>query len=124
MAMPNSGNMIAGLLAVAMARTQAPVEYFGKDVGIRLVRSGGEVVEELLVRGGDSKFHLVLLTPTHPLLKGPVKAAGPTAIQGLSKGLFDGPPTFAFTNSGIRKTKDGATIELTRSDDQFELKKT
>src|SRR5688500_4312332 len=100
--------MFAGLLAVAMAQTENPTEYFGKDVGIKLVGAGEEIVEELHVRGTDGKFHILLLTPTHPSLKARPKEWEPSAIQGLSKGLFDQPPTFAFTGSQVRTTKDGA----------------
>lgn len=94
---------------------------FGEDVGVKLVRSRSEVVEELYAKDQSGQMRLILVSPTHPAvdlvgLPNPV-----TAIVSGSNGLFSAAPSFRFTKASSKPLDDGWMIELTSegSGDKF-----
>lgn len=90
---------------------QEPVaELFGKDVGVKLVRVNGEILEEYYAKDEAGKLRLIVVSPTH-------EAAGPkadrTQITALSTGassLFSSAPTFRFDS--YQKLTQGGSHEL------------
>jgi hypothetical protein len=99
--------MLFALLATQ--QTASPVEVFGKDCGLRIVRCGTELVEEIYAVDARKQQSLILVSPTHPAVRSPGKEERTAnLLSGVESGLFQKPPTFAF--SGV--SRDGNTVVL------------
>ncbi|MFY9233225.1 MAG: hypothetical protein WAO58_02075, partial [Fimbriimonadaceae bacterium] len=112
--------MLMGVMAMAVGGLP---EVLGAEVGVRLVRSGGEIVEELLVKDAKGKFRKVLVSPTHPSIAQNA-VARPNAVQGAAGGLFTQAPTMAFSSYKTTKAKGDTIITLLRDDDDLRIVKT
>ncbi|MDR3692214.1 MAG: hypothetical protein P4L46_22725 [Fimbriimonas sp.] len=78
-----------------------PLSLLGHDVGVRLIRSNGEVVQEFLARDSHGQFQKVLLSPTHPEVKRQKGAKRASAVGVPTVGLYAEPPTFLFTEADV-----------------------
>lgn len=116
--------MLVGVAIVAdVAFQNLPLEVLGSEVGLRVVRQGGELIEELLAKGADGKFHVILVSPSHSS----VRAKGEivqTAVQGVGSGLFRQAPSFAFQKVERRVSGSNTLVTLSRTEDGLVLKKT
>ncbi|MEQ1932763.1 MAG: hypothetical protein ABL962_02625, partial [Fimbriimonadaceae bacterium] len=100
-------------MALLTALQVSPVEVWGRDVGIRLESSGGEIVESLMVRDRTGKARVVLVTPSSKGLPLERSNTLPTALRGSDNGnLFLAPPTMRFTKFAQAKTASGITVTL------------
>lgn len=103
------------LLALACAvglQAEAPVvEAIGGDVGVRVVRTGGELIERMYVLEG-SKERLVLTTPTESLAATGPRRAKPTALRGPTQGLYPNVPTLAMQTASVQAEQTGLWITL------------
>ncbi len=88
---------------------------------VTLIRSGNEWVEELYAKDAKGTFHLVLTSPTHPLLKSKESLAKTTLLSGVgSSGLFNTAPTFGFSDWH----REGNSLVLTSMIDGWAVTKT
>ena len=97
----------------------APQTLFGHDVGVRVIRSDGEFVQEFLAKDSQGHFQKILLSPTHPdvaRLKGGRQA---TAVGVPNSGLYSSLPTFLFTEASV--DEDRRTIQLKGGDTNSEV---
>lgn len=86
-------------------------EHFDGDVGVRLVRSGGEIVEEWMVHDRAGRWRTVLLSPTHPTVTKAARAFA-NAVDTGAPTLFASLPSSRFTEAEHEETPEGAMIML------------
>lgn len=99
------------LFTWAMVAAAGPVaEVSNGGVRVRAIRSGGEVVEELAARDRSGAWRTVLVSPTHPSIRG-MTAPSPSLLRGTEGSLFDAAPSFHFGTAIV----SGRTLTLTAS---------
>lgn len=82
-------------LAALPAEPDPPFVAEGKDVKMIAYRKDGEWVEQLFAKDAKGAFRMVLASPNFAA-KGVKQSSG--AIQGFSRGLYNGVPDFHFTD--------------------------
>jgi hypothetical protein len=87
-----------------------PQSLFSRDVGIRLIQSDGEIVQELSARDAQGKFRTILLSPTHPSVKAGAGIKDATAVALPQNSLYSQPPTFRFTDATINEKARTVTL--------------
>ena len=111
--------MLAFLLSSAMNQPNT-IEHKGDEVAFFAKRSSdGEWVEELRAKDAKGKWHTILVTPTFPGLELKAAKGGVTALSRPGSGMFDAPPTMAYTDA----SNAGGAITLTRKDPDVTVKK-
>ncbi len=101
--------MIFAIAAVILPSSQVSTQLMGRDVGVRVVASNGELVQELVVHSATKGWIPVLVSPTDPLVKSHAARLTPNEL-GMEGGmLFSSQPTFAFEDVKV----GGRTLTLT-----------
>ena len=101
------------LSAVLLSSLNAPV-ISGSQVSLRLVRSGGEILEEYSAKDKGGRNHLLLVSPSKPGLAITPIEKPITALQTGSSNLYSAAPTLGFTDFSVSKEKDGTRVVLIR----------
>src|SRR5688572_134370 len=110
--------MLAFLLSLAMTQPNS-IEHKGDQVAFFAKRSSDrEWVEELRAKDSKGKWRTILVTPTFPGLEMKAARGGVTALSRPGSGMFDSPPTMAYTDASIT----GGAITLTRKDADVTVK--
>jgi hypothetical protein len=107
---------LAWVAVLAMAQN---VEVFGEEVGVRIVRQGDELVEELLAKDADGKFRIVLVSPTHIRVAKSSLRSHVTGLSQVGPGLFDEAPGFAFDTV----QRDAGVITLSKRSGGFAIER-
>ena len=101
--------IVAAVFAVLLS-SQTPKELLGRDVGIRVVSSSGELVQELLVRTGNGAWRPVLVSPTDPLVGSHANRVHANELGVDDGALYTSRPTFAFEDAAVDLSKRTLTL--------------
>lgn len=104
--------MLEALPLMMLRYAQPLTDTFGQDVGVKVVRQTGELVEELYARDESGAMRLVFVSPTHPLVAAEGRGGRLSMLSAGSVGLFSEPPSFRLSESRVSRADGGWIVEL------------
>lgn len=108
-------------LCLPLAAAAGVGSLLGRDVGVRYLTSGKEIVQELLARDRAGNWHTILVSPTHERTGGTPLPSEP-ALKTPSSGLFQALPTFGFQRAKVDASH--GTVEFVAESDHATIRET